>query len=80
MELVAIVAILSGIGSLICLIIVLTKLFPQEGVLKGIFGIICGLYTFIWGWSHKDECDLQTVMPIWTLLFIINIILSIILR
>lgn len=75
-----VVAIIAGLASLVCLIIVLTKLFPREGVLKGIFGIICGLYTFIWGWKNKDSENLGAVMSIWTVLVIINIILSILLR
>jgi hypothetical protein len=68
--------ILTGIGSLICLIIVLTKLFPEEGVGKGILGIICGLYTFFWGWQNKDQHNLQTVMIIWTILFVLSILLN----
>jgi hypothetical protein len=38
-----------------CLIYVLTKLFPKEGVMKGILGIVCGLYTFVWGWQNKES-------------------------
>ena len=53
---------LAGLGSLVCLIIVLTKLFPAEGTGKGILGILCALYTFIWGWQHKDEYDIQNVI------------------
>jgi hypothetical protein len=68
--------ILIGIGSLVCFIIVLTKLFPQEGVGKGILAIICGLYAFIWGWQNKDQHNLQTVMIIWTILFVTGILLN----
>lgn len=32
-------------------IVVLVKLFQTEGLLKGILGLICMLYTFIWGWN-----------------------------
>ena len=70
-------SILLGIGSLICWIIVLTKLFPAEGVGKGILAIICGLYAFIWGWQNKDQHNIQTVMIIWTILFVLSIILNI---
>lgn len=69
---------ISGIGSLICFIIVLTKLFPAEGVGKGFLGIICGLYTFIWGWQNKDLHDIQTVMTIWSVLFGFGLIFNII--
>lgn len=61
-----------------CLIYVLTKLFPKEGVGKGILGIICGLYTFIWGWQHKDEEKLDTVMMVWSGCIVLNIIINVI--
>jgi hypothetical protein len=77
MEFVLVLSVITSIGSLICLIIVLTKLFPAEGAGKGILGIICGLYTFIWGWQNKDQHNLQTVMLIWTILFVLGIILSV---
>jgi hypothetical protein len=43
----SILSIVGGIGSLICLIMVLIKMFPAEGALKGILAIICTLYAFI---------------------------------
>lgn len=66
-----------GVGNLICLIIVLTKLFPAEGALKGIFGIICGIYTFIWGWMNADQQNIRKIMQIWTVCFIASIILQV---
>ena len=60
-----------------CLIFVLTKLFPKEGVGMGILGIICGLYTFVWGWQNKDEMNLGTVMQVWTACWVIGIILNV---
>jgi hypothetical protein len=59
-------------------IVVLIKLFKKEGVLKGILGLICMLYTFIWGWMHVKEENLQNVMYIWTGLWILGIVLSVI--
>jgi len=57
-------------------IVVLIKLFKKEGVLKGILGIICMLYTFIWGWMHHKEENLTTIMYIWSGLWLLGIILS----
>lgn len=71
-----ILSLVVGIGNLICLIMVLIKLFPAEGALKGILGIICGLYTFIWGWLNKDKYNLGTVMIVWTVLFVLSLILQ----
>ena len=68
-------SILASIGSIVCWIIVLTKMFP-ESVGKGIFGIICGLYAFIWGWQNKSD-GLQKIMPIWTACIILGIILNV---
>jgi hypothetical protein len=68
----------AGIGSLVCLIIVLTKLFPAEGALKGIFGIICGIYTFIWGWQNVDRYNLKNVMTIWSVCFVVSVIVRVV--
>ena len=71
-----------SLGSLVCLVAVLIPLFQKEGVLKGILGIICGLYTYIWGWMHvKDESlKLKNWMYAWTVIIVLNIILSIMLQ
>jgi membrane protein insertase Oxa1/YidC/SpoIIIJ len=74
--LIGIVALLVGIGSLVCFIIVLIKLFQNEGALKGILGIICGLYTFIWGWMNANNQGIKNIMMIWTLLLIIQLVLN----
>jgi len=67
-----------GLGSLICWIIVLTKLFPAEGLLLGILGIICALYTFIWGWMHAGQQGLRKIMQIWTACVVVVIILRVV--
>ncbi len=74
--LIGIVALCVGLGSLICFIIVLIKLFQNEGTLKGILGIICGLYTFIWGWMNATRLNIKTIMMIWTVLLIISLVLN----
>ena len=68
------IGMLAGLGNLVCLIIVLTKLFPAEGPLKGVFGIICGIYTFVWGWMNADQYNIRKIMQIWTVCFIGSII------
>jgi len=74
---------LSTIGSIIALvagIAVLIKLFQKEGVGKGILGLICMLYTYIWGWQHiKDESlQIKNWMYVWTAAIILGIILNVI--
>ncbi len=63
-------------GSLICFIIVLIKLFQTEGALKGILGLICSLYTFIWGWMNATKLNIKNIMMIWTALIILCFVLS----
>jgi hypothetical protein len=72
----SLLAMLVGLGSLICFIIVLIKLFQNEGALKGILGLICSLYTFIWGWINADRLGIKNIMMIWTLLLILTLILN----
>jgi hypothetical protein len=74
---------LSYIGSIIAWvagIVVLVKLFQKEGVLKGILGFLCMIYTYIWGWMHvKDESlKLKTWMWVWTGAILLGIVLNVI--
>jgi len=73
---------LGTIGSFIAFVagvMVLVKLFQQEGALKGILGFICMLYTYIWGWQNikKEELQLKTWMYVWTGAIILGFILNI---
>jgi hypothetical protein len=70
---------LVGLANLVCLIIVLIKLFQTEGALKGIIGLICGLYTFIWGWMNANKLNLKTIMMAWTAVLVLLIILEVVL-
>ena len=68
---------IAGLGSLICFIIILIKQFQDGGVLHGIIGIItCGIWTFIWGWINSGRLNIRNIMLIWTLLWIVAIILN----
>ena len=71
-----ILAYLVGIGGLVCFILVLIKLFKKEGVGLGILGIICALYTFIWGWINHKKQKITNIMLIWTLLIIVSLVLN----
>jgi hypothetical protein len=74
---------LGTIGSIIIWIagiVVLVKLFQTEGVMKGILGLICMLYTFIWGWQNigKEELKLKTWMYVWTGAIVLGVILNVV--
>jgi tetratricopeptide (TPR) repeat protein len=62
---------LLAIVGLIMFIVVVIKLFKTEGALKGILGIICGIYPFIWGWVKHKELKITRVMVLWTLCIVI---------
>jgi hypothetical protein len=67
---------LLGLINLACLVFVVIKLFKEKGVLHGILGILCGLYTFIWGWQNAGRLGIKNIMLIWTAVFVANIALS----
>jgi hypothetical protein len=74
---------MQAIGSIIIWIagiVVLVKLFQTEGVVKGILGLICMLYTFIWGWQNigKEELKLKTWMYLWTGAVVLGVILNVV--
>jgi hypothetical protein len=80
---VAIVSILVfvvGLVNLVLAIMVLIKLFQKEGVVKGILGIICMLYTFIWGWMKAKELQITNIMWGWTACIVVQVILSFIMQ
>lgn len=62
---------LAMLGSLACYVMVLIKMFPAEGPLKGILAIVCGLYAFVWGWMNSARFNLKTIMLIWTVCILV---------
>jgi hypothetical protein len=67
---------LALIGCVICWIIVLVKIFQNDGAVKGIIGLLCSLFAFIWGWMNADRLGVKNIMMIWTVLIIIYLILG----
>ena len=65
-----ILALLCLVASAVCGIIVLVKLFQEKGALHGILGLICGLYTYIWGWMNASK----NIMLLWTLFIILYVV------
>jgi hypothetical protein len=75
-----ILAMLAGLGYLICWIIVLLKQFQTAGPIHGIIGIItCTIWTFIWGWMNASTLNIRNIMLIWTVLAIICVVLRVVL-
>ena len=75
-----ILSLVVALGSLVCWIMTLIKMFGDEengGVGKGIFGIICALYALIWGWQNHEKHDFKKVMMAWTGLIIGSVLINI---
>jgi len=71
-----IVSWLAAIVCIVCWIMVLLKMFPAEGPVKGILAIICGLYAFIWGWMNAGRFNLKNIMLIWTVAILASVVAS----
>ena len=67
-----IIASLASVGSLICWIMTLIKMFQNDKILLAILGILCPLWAFIWGWMNKDKAAHPKLMLIWTICGIIG--------
>ena len=68
---------LASLGSVVCWVMVLIKMFPAEGPLKGILAVICGLYAFVWGWMNAARFGLKNIMLAWTVCILITIATSV---
>ena len=69
---------LVSLANLVVFVMVLIRLFKAEGALKGILGLICGLYTFIWGWINATKENIKNLMVIWTALILLSIVLQVV--
>lgn len=64
----------ASLGSLVCWIITLVQMFQKDSVLKGILGIICALWAFIWGWMKVEETKQKNIMIIWSVCIVIGMV------
>jgi hypothetical protein len=69
---------IGGVVAFVAGIAVLIKLFQKEGVMKGILGLICMLYTFIWGLQNmkNEELKLKTWMYVWIAGIVVGLIIN----
>jgi hypothetical protein len=66
-----ILALVALVGCIICQIFVAIKIFQNDGALKGILALICGLFGLIWGWMNSARLGVKNIMLIWTVLIIV---------
>jgi len=74
---VQILSMLTGLGNLVCLVLVVVKMYQNEGLIKAILGFICGIYAFIWGWINAGRLGLKNVMIAWTVLILVSIVVGV---
>lgn len=65
---------LGGIGSLVCWVMVLIKMFQNDKPLIGVLGILCSLWAFIWGWMKSGTLNLKKTMMLWTVCIVVSVI------
>ena len=83
--LLTLISFLCGIGSLVCFIFVLVKMFQNNETTMGIVCIVttflCGigvLITFILGWVNVGKWRIQQIMMIWTACIVLSIVVNLI--
>ncbi|HEY0005048.1 MAG TPA: hypothetical protein VGB17_09580 [Pyrinomonadaceae bacterium] len=70
-----ILALVCLLGSLVCWIMVLIRMFKDAGAVQGIIGLICSLWAFIWGWMNAGRLGIKNIMLAWTALLVLYLIL-----
>ena len=79
------VALVVGIGSLVCFVLVVVQMFKHDQTGLGvacillIFCGIGGLIAFIYGWIKNKEWGLQKIMLIWTACIVVGLLVNIVL-
>ncbi len=63
-----------GIANLVCLIMVLVRLFSEEGAGKGNLGFVWDIDTFRLGWQNANRQNIRTEMTIWTIGFVSSVV------
>jgi hypothetical protein len=58
---------LLGLGSLVCAILVLIRLYNVKGTSGMLLGLFCTLYLFIWGWQNDERYGFAPQMRAWKL-------------
>ncbi len=69
-----------GIGSVVCYVMVIIKMFSND---ESTMGIVClvtllcgvgGLIAFVYGWMKSGTWGIQNLMLAWTGCFVVNIL------
>jgi hypothetical protein len=80
--LLSVLQLVAGLGSLVCFIMVIIKMFQEDATAVAIVSLLlllCGigaLVAFVYGWIKAGQWGLTNVMLIWTGCFIGGIVLA----
>jgi hypothetical protein len=69
-----------AIGAWICSILVGVQAIKRQQVVIGIICIICSLVGLIYGWTKANEWGIKNLMLIFTVLFVLGLILNVTFR
>jgi hypothetical protein len=79
------VALVVGIGSLVCFVLVVVEMFKREQTGLGIACIVLifcgigGIIAFVYGWIKANEWGLQKIMLAWTVCLVVGIAVNVML-
>ena len=66
--LITIILLVTSLIQLVCWIWVLVSMFTQDGILWGLFGLLCCQpFVYIWGWMSWKSDSKTGVMVVWTI-------------
>lgn len=66
---------IAEIVGIILWVVVLIKMFKNEGTLKGILGFFCGIYVFVWGWMKHKQLAMTKTMAVWSVAIVLPLLL-----
>ena len=66
-----------GLASFVLMVMVLIRLYKAEGTGQAVLGLICGLYTFFWGWKNADRLGFTKEMNWWKLAVLAQVVVMV---
>ena len=75
-----IVGMLVGLGSLVCYILVVIKMFQKQATTPAIVSLVgliaCGLgvlFAFVYGWTKASAWNIQNIMIAWSICIVVSL-------
>ena len=68
---------LLGLGSLVCAILVLIRLYNAKGTSEMLLGLFCTIFLFIWGWQNAVRLGFTRETNAWKLCLLAQVVVII---